>query len=216
MPRSSRSVPGLRPRLGAVVMAAGEGRRFGGPKQLLEVDGVPLVCRVAAVARAAGVEYVAVVTGAHAEAVTAAVEAWAAGLDDGDFVEVVHNADWASGMRGSLRVGVRAVVARANPDGCFVLLADQPAVDGALLRGFADRLTAGAADAVALAYPSGPGVPALFSRKLYPRLLGEAEGYLAEGAKAVLRDAAVRTVRVEAPAQRFDVDTPADWETWRR
>ena len=216
MPRSSRSAPGAQSRFGAVVMAAGEGRRFGGPKQLLEVGGVPLVCRAAAAARAAGVEYVAVVTGAHAEAVTAAVEAWAAGLDEDASVEVVHNADWASGMRGSLREGVRAVVARADPVACFVLLADQPAVDGALLWSFAERLTAGAADAVALAYPSGPGVPALFSRKLYPRLMGEEEGYPAEGAKAVLRDAAVRTALVDAPAQRFDVDTPADWETWRR
>ena len=198
--------------LGAVVMAAGEGRRFGGPKQLLEVDGVPLVCRAAAEALAAGVERVAIVTGAHAEAVKAAVKTWAATQGIDSHLDVAHNPDWATGMRGSLRTGVLAVTQVAAPDACFVLLADQPNLDATLLRGFAERLPGH--DAVALAYPSGPGAPALFSRKLYPRLLGEDAAYPAEGAKAILRDATMRTALVKAPMQRLDIDTPADWDAW--
>ena len=203
-----------RPKLGAVVMAAGEGRRFGSAKQLLEVDGVPLVCRAIAAALNARVSRVAVVTGAHAHAVADAVRAWVAHCEGSADVALAHNPDWHTGMRSSLRVGMRALTAMDSPDACFILLADQPNLTASVLTGFAARLQGTSTDAVALAYPSGPGVPALFSRKLYPRLLGEDVAYPDEGAKAILRDEGVRTELIDDPAQRVDVDTREAWRLW--
>ena len=53
--------------IGAVVLAAGEGSRFGGPKQLAELDGRPLLEHVLGVVRAVpGLAPVVVVLGAHA------------------------------------------------------------------------------------------------------------------------------------------------------
>ena len=51
----------------AVVLAAGEGSRFGAPKQVVEVDGEPLVVRAVKAALASGAEQVVVVTGAYAD-----------------------------------------------------------------------------------------------------------------------------------------------------
>ena len=101
----------------ALVLAAGEGRRFGGAKQLAELRGRPLLAHAVATARAAGVDRVVVVLGARAEEVRAAV--------DLDGVEVAVCADWADGMSASLRCGLRAA---AGSDEVVVLLGDQPGV----------------------------------------------------------------------------------------
>ena len=49
-----------------LLLAAGAGRRFGGPKALAEIDGEPLVLRALKALRAAGCSPVRVVLGAAA------------------------------------------------------------------------------------------------------------------------------------------------------
>ncbi|MBB0994770.1 NTP transferase domain-containing protein, partial [Dietzia sp. SLG510A3-40A3] len=74
-----------------LVLAAGAGRRFGGPKALVDFRGVRLVDRAVGLLRAGGCDRVLVVSGA--------VELEVPGA------EVVHNPDWDTGMGSSLRVG---------------------------------------------------------------------------------------------------------------
>ena len=82
-----------------LLLAAGEGRRFGGPKQLAELDGRPLVEH--ALGALAGLDRVVVVLGAHADEIRA-------GADLGD-AELVTCDDWAEGMSASLRRGLAAL-----------------------------------------------------------------------------------------------------------
>ena len=83
-----------------LVLAAGEGRRFGGPKQLAPLRGRPLLAHAVATARDAGLDRVVVVLGARADAVRAEVDL--AG------VEVAVCENWAEGMSASLRCGLEA------------------------------------------------------------------------------------------------------------
>jgi CTP:molybdopterin cytidylyltransferase MocA len=109
----------------ALVLAAGEGRRFGGAKQLALVEGRPMLDRVVDAAVAA-VGRVVVVLGAHDVPVR-------------DGVEVVRCSDWAEGQAASLRAGVAAL------SGCspvVVLLADMPFVTPEVIAGALDQLTA--------------------------------------------------------------------------
>jgi molybdenum cofactor cytidylyltransferase len=103
--------------LGAVLLAAGEGRRLGGrPKPLLTLGGVPLVRRMLVALSGAGVDEVVVVLGHHAGAVGAAVQ---------DFpVTLVHNPTPEAGQVSSLRAGLAALSGRL--DAVIVALADQP------------------------------------------------------------------------------------------
>ncbi|HVL73390.1 MAG TPA: NTP transferase domain-containing protein, partial [Beijerinckiaceae bacterium] len=90
--------------IAAVVLAAGQSRRMGGPNKLLaRIDGVPLVRRTADAALMSDTGPVIVVTGHQAEAVRAAL----AGLD----LRFVHNPDYPEGLSTSLRAGIRAVPA---------------------------------------------------------------------------------------------------------
>ncbi|TMM04722.1 MAG: nucleotidyltransferase family protein [Actinobacteria bacterium] len=100
---------------GGIVLAAGEGSRFGGPKQLAQLDGRPLVEHVAAVLGAV-CDRVVVVLGAHADEVLAGAR-----LDD-----VVVCPDWAAGTFASLRCGLAAL--GDEPDAVVVALGDQPSL----------------------------------------------------------------------------------------
>ena len=90
--------------IAGIVLAAGAGRRFGGPKALVEVDGERLVDRAVRVLREAGVTSTYVVQGAAPLTVAGA--------------EVVDNPDWGAGMGSSLRAGLAALPPRSAPWSC--------------------------------------------------------------------------------------------------
>jgi CTP:molybdopterin cytidylyltransferase MocA len=98
-----------------IVLAAGEGRRFGGPKQLAELDGRPLLGHAVQTLREV-CDRVVVVLGARAEEVRRGVPL--------DGVEVVVCADWEEGTFASLRCGLAAL--GDGPDAVVVALGDQP------------------------------------------------------------------------------------------
>ncbi len=109
-------------RIGAVLLAAGEGRRMGGvPKALITLQGVPLINRHLIALSGAGVDEVVVVTGFGRDAVEAQIATFP--------VTLAHNADFAQGQQGSVRVGLAAL--RGAFDAVLVVLADQPLIGAA-------------------------------------------------------------------------------------
>ena len=106
-------------RIGAVLLAAGEGRRMGGvSKPLIRLQGVPLIRRHLVALSGAGVDEVVVVTGHAREAVEAQVLGFP--------VTLAHNSAYADGQQGSVRVGLAAL--SGSFDAVFVALADQPMI----------------------------------------------------------------------------------------
>jgi len=106
-------------RIGAVLLAAGEGRRMGGvSKPLIRLQGVPLIRRHLVALSGAGVDEVVVVTGHAREAVEAQVLGFP--------VTLAHNPAYAEGQQGSVRVGLATL--SGNFDAVFVALADQPMI----------------------------------------------------------------------------------------
>src|SRR5262245_45887839 len=115
---------GLYPRLriGAVLLAAGEGKRMGGiAKPLIRLQGVPLVTRHLIALSGAGVDEVVVVTGHGREAIEAEVRSFP--------VRLAHNARYAEGQQGSVRAGLEAL--EGPFDAVIVDLADQPLIGAA-------------------------------------------------------------------------------------
>ncbi|MFC0131585.1 molybdenum cofactor cytidylyltransferase [Massilia eurypsychrophila] len=115
---------GLYPRLrvGAVLLAAGQGSRMGGvAKSLIRLQGVPLINRQLIALSGAGVDQVVVVTGHARDAVEAEVQSFP--------VTLAYNPDYRMGQQGSVRVGLAAL--DGNFDAVFVMLADQPLIGAA-------------------------------------------------------------------------------------
>ncbi|MDO8774482.1 MAG: nucleotidyltransferase family protein [Burkholderiaceae bacterium] len=112
---------GLYPRLriGAVLLAAGEGVRMGGvAKSLIRLQGVPLINRQLIALSGAGVDEVVVVTGHARDAIEAQVQSFP--------VTLAYNPAYREGQQGSVRVGLVAL--NGNFDAVFIVLADQPLI----------------------------------------------------------------------------------------
>jgi molybdenum cofactor cytidylyltransferase len=184
-----------------VVLAAGSSSRLGRPKQLLDAGGVPLIRRVVAEVLASRAAPVAVIVGAHAEAVTAAL----AGLE----VASIVNPDHGEGVASSVRAAA-AFAERCGAGGLLLAVCDQPRLDRAHL----DALIAafdGAAP-VASAYGGTVGVPAIVPRAALPRLAALRGDH---GARALLRDDPA-TRALPWPDGALDLDTPDAVRAWNR
>jgi molybdenum cofactor cytidylyltransferase len=169
---------------------------MGHAKQVLFLEGEPLVMRAARAAGEAGCDRVIVVVGAYADAVRSAVEQCR--------VTIVENARWAEGLASSLRAGLAAA---ADADAALLLLADQPCVDAAVLRQLRVVFENGDRAAVACTYSGVTGPPAIFRRSLFGELAA-LEGD--EGARRVLARNPARVAFVDFPLGAVDVDTPED------
>ncbi|HXA62509.1 MAG TPA: nucleotidyltransferase family protein [Streptosporangiaceae bacterium] len=176
-----------------LLLAAGEGRRFGRPKALVEFGGERLVDRGLRVLRSAGCSPVLVVTGAASIEVIGGV--------------VVPNAAWRSGMGSSLRAGLAAL-----PPSCpavVVALVDQPRVSAEAVRRLIGAYESGARIAVAT-YRGRPRNPVLIATEHFEGVAAMAVGDT--GARAFLRahPDLVTEVPCDDVAAPDDIDTPAD------
>lgn len=185
--------------LAAVLLAAGSASRFGAPKQLAEIHGVPLVRRMAQAILACRTELV-VVTGAHADDVGAALS--------GLRVRLAHNPFWELGMGESIARGFREFSRQhSRPDACLLCLVDQPLVGTAQLELLIEQHRAEPRSIIVSDHGETVGPPCLFPAEFYDEL-SQLSG--AKGARSVLqkhRDA-VRTVSL--PEAALDIDRPED------
>jgi molybdenum cofactor cytidylyltransferase len=188
-------------KIGAVVLAGGSSLRMGRLKQLLPIDGQPMVRRVVEAVCAAGLAQVVVVVGAGAEAVQRTL----AGLP----VEPVVNEAWMEGMSTSLHTGLRAL--RPEIEAAIVILADQPALSPGLIRAVVDHYRATAAPIVVPLYRGQRGNPVLFGRAVFPELLA-VEGDRGGRALLTRHGAEVERFETDDPAVVLDVDTLQDYE----
>lgn len=148
-----------------VVLAAGRGRRFGGPKQLALLRRRPLVGHVLDTLAAADLEAVVVVGPPWADAVVAAVEHLA---EDADWPppRFVTNDATDDGIGSSLAAAAEAVGQRP----LVVVLGDQPGLRVDDVTAVVDALAAGAR-ATRIVHPDRPGHPVGFAPALHPHLV---------------------------------------------
>ncbi len=148
------------PSLHVIVLAAGASTRFGSPKQLVRINGRPLLHL--AVSRAVEIagHAVTVVLGANAVDLAPLLGHTAA--------DIVINRDWAEGMGSSVRIGIARVPAAA--DAALLMLADQPAVTTEDLRRLVGTWRRQTQCIVAAQYSGTTGVPAIFPREDFTAL----------------------------------------------
>lgn len=192
--------------IAGIVLAAGESKRFGKPKQLLEWKGQPFVRAVAQTALRAELSPVIVVTGSNAEQVEAAIH----DLD----VVIVRNDDWQSGQGSSIREGVYALTPAPLPqgEGCggaVFLLSDQPQVTTMVIRALIEKHAEGLYPIVAPMVIDRRGNPVLFDRATFSDLTA-IEGDT--GGRAIFHKHRVEYLPWHDEGLLLDVDTPEQYE----
>ena len=195
--------------LAALVLAAGESSRMGGsPKATLKAPcGRSFATRIIDVLSESGVDNLFVVTGAHHDAIAAAVMA------DGPlrFPAFVRNPNPARGQLSSLWVGMDHAIT-PEVEALLVTLVDVPMITVEVVRQVIDAWRASGAAIVRPAIGKAHGHPVLYDRSLFAALRAAP---LEQGAKAVVRarEADILNVAVTDPGCLRDVDTPDDYRS---
>ena len=181
-----------------MLLAAGEGRRYGGIKQLAEIDGQPMVRRIACAALEHGVPVIAV-TGAHAEQVEAV-------LDDLP-LQIIRHAGWQDGMGSSLAAGIRGVDASfLQASAVLLCLADQPLLGTALVQQMLQRHAEAPERLLVTEQDGVSGPPVLFPRDCFAALTALSGP---RGAYTLIEREAACVERF-ASTNGIDIDTPQD------
>jgi molybdenum cofactor cytidylyltransferase len=187
------------PRIGAIVLAAGQSRRMGTLKQLAEIGGQPMLRRTVEAVAASGVTPVVVVTGHEAERIGAALK--------GLTVTIVRNPDHHKGLSTSLRAGLEALP--GDIDGAVIVLGDMPGIEpsdiGALVAAFDP--TEGRSIIVPV-HAGKWGNPILWSRSFFPEMMALSGD---TGARSLIGTYPEVVYEVDLGTQvLMDIDTPAD------
>ena len=186
----------------AVILAAGESRRMGQPKQMLLVDGQPMLALVVRTVLAAGLDDVVVVLGAAAAEVQQAL----AGLP----VRTVINDAWREGMASSLRAGL-ALVSPAAEAVLFVP-ADLPRLTAQAITAVIDCFASTGKPIVIPTSQGCRGNPVLFARRLFPELLA-VQGDQGGRSLFASHQQEIALVEVGDKGIVVDVDTPEQYQS---
>ena len=147
-------------RICGLVLAAGEGRRFGGPKGLARTDeGIPWVALAAAMLREGGCDEVVVLVGASGDEVAALAPSDAA---------VLAVPDWKEGVAATLRAGL-TLATESGMDAVVVTPVDTPDAPASAVRRVLPALRGGA-PLVQAVYAGVPGHPVAIARSHFAPL----------------------------------------------
>jgi len=183
-----------------IILAAGESKRFGQPKQLLDWRGEPFIRVAAKTALEAGLFPVIVVIGSEAHRVEAALQ----GLP----VNTVMNEDWQSGQGSSIRTGVQSLPPETSS--VIFLLADQPQIRADVIRALVAHHATELYPIVApLVLNERRANPVLFDRLTFPDLL-TLEGDV--GGRAIFDKHRVEYLPWHDDRLLLDVDKPEDYQ----
>jgi CTP:molybdopterin cytidylyltransferase MocA len=175
---------------------------MGEPKQLLPLDGRPLLEKALAAACDSRLDEVVVVLGAHAAEIRQSVRLGRA--------RVILNPDHLQGLSTSLRAGIASLDARV--DCAMVILGDQPDISTDVVNRLLDTQAASGLPAAALSFDGLLHPPVVLARELWAEI-GALQGDV--GLRALIRahPELVAAVPADSPdGHPIDIDTRADFE----
>lgn len=187
-----------------ILLAAGQSRRLGRPKQLLERAGESLLTKTVNAALGIDGVPVVVVLGAHAERMMPL-------LSDPRLV-VVQNPDWPEGMASSVRCGLTVTRNRfPDTDGMLVIVCDQPGLDTLALQRLIELQRNTGLPAAAASYAGRLGTPAIFHARLFADLMKLSGD---RGARQLLQDLGSDVAVLPFEEGALDIDTEEDYQRW--
>ena len=189
-------------KIGLIILAAGSATRMGRPKQLLSYQGRSLILHAVEVALASLCQPIIVVLGAYVEQIKPELMPNA--------VQVVENSQWQEGMSSSIRAGISMLLkTNSKLDAVIISLADQPLISPQIFNQLIQSYQETEKVIIASKYNETTGVPALFSKALFPELM-QLEGD--KGAKALIQKYIDTGLILLIPVAAIGIDTPDDYK----
>jgi len=185
---------------GIIILAAGESKRFGSPKQLAEFKDKTLLQHTIDEAAKVDKAAVCVVLGAHKEDILAKhkTEHIIAGI----------NEDWESGMASSIQVGLHRLQQNyTDLKGCIIAVSDQPFLKAKIFEHLIEKQKEAGTGIVASAYAGTLGTPVYLDKKYFDELMALKGN---DGAKQLLETYKDDLAQIDFEQGEIDIDSPED------
>jgi molybdenum cofactor cytidylyltransferase len=184
--------------IAGILLAAGESKRLGQPKALMDWKGKSFVRQIAETALVAKLDPVIVVTGSDAESIEAELRGLA--------VTIVRNKDWQRGQSSSVKAGIAALPSGVGA--ALFLVVDQPQLSVPLIEQLIAQHAHSLAPIVAPLVDDHRTNPVLFDRSTFPDF-SVLEGDV--GGREIFSRHKVHWVPWLDSSLAIDVDTPEDY-----
>ena len=191
-----------------VLLAAGSSSRLGGPKQLLMYKEHTLLQHSIQIALASLANRVIVVLGANAGIIATGI------AKEDDRLTCITNDQWQEGLASSIRCGLQYLLSqKPAPQNVLFMVCDQPYINTVLLNKLITLQRQTGHSIVASKYAKTAGIPAIFSRDLFPELL-QLTGD--KGARKLIEQQKEAVTTVAFPLGTIDIDTMEDYESLQK
>ena len=186
--------------INAIVLAAGESKRMGMPKALLQFGDTTFLAQIVSVLQQSEMDKVTVVLGAQAERIRASTDL--AGAD------IVVNEDYRKGQLSSLVVGLRSLPSQAAA--LLLCLVDNPLISVETVDRIVRAFRETGMPIVIPVFEGRRGHPALFARTMFDELLSAPAD---QGARHVVQSHKDRVLEVDIPEPAIlaRIETPEDY-----
>ncbi|MDB2633156.1 nucleotidyltransferase family protein [Flavobacteriaceae bacterium] len=186
----------MMPKTAILILAAGESKRMGEPKQLLPYNNSTLLLH--SIEQVNNIKYsdVFIVIGAHFADVFKSIR--------GQKATILKNNNWEDGMGSSLSKGIELIKKKKNYDRVLVTLADTPLVNTEHYEELISFSDATGKRIILTNYEEVSGVPAIFDKSLFNELSLLSDN---EGAKPVVKKYKKEVLKMNSKIPFFDIDT---------
>jgi molybdenum cofactor cytidylyltransferase len=187
---------------GILIVAAGQSKRLGSPKQLLMYEGKTLINRLIDIVKETVDFPMLLVLGAHAEKIKAQLTK--------PSIAILLNESWAEGMGNSISSGLQALLQK-NPaiDGVMILVCDQPFLKRHQILSLLALQEKSGMPMAACYYAGVMGTPALFHTCTFPELLALKGD---RGAKNIINHNIQEVAKLQFEQGLVDIDTEEDYK----
>ncbi|MGJ8680198.1 nucleotidyltransferase family protein [Paraglaciecola sp.] len=187
--------------LAVVILAAGKGRRFGGIKQLADINGTPLILKsiqsfFSNGQPLPGISQVNIVLGCNKDKIKSLVPAG---------VNIITAKNWDQGMGHSLGDAIEQL--EHGFEHVFIALADQVGINTSIVNKLLLTLSERPSNIIAAKYGEHIGVPAIFPSTYMNQLLSLSGD---KGARSIIRNNLNEVISLNIPEAKLDIDTQED------
>jgi len=192
----------MKGRIALIIVAAGESKRLGQPKQLVRKNGISLLENTLQQAKKSGEGEVFLILGANADTILEKTQ-----ITD---CHIFINKNWSKGMGESIAFGMKKISEFNNYKGVIISVADQPFLEGNVFKKIEEKISEGKM-IIKSKYEEGSGPPVYFSDHFFEEIK-ELSGD--DGAKPLVRKYKELVVSVDFPKGNIDIDREEDLTQW--
>jgi molybdenum cofactor cytidylyltransferase len=185
--------------IAGIIIAAGESKRLGMPKQLLPWHGKSLIEFIIQTVIDCNLDPVHVVLGSNYDQIVPVIKY--------PKVKIINNKRWKEGKGTSISLGIRSLPEKVKAT--FIFVADQPFLNKSLINALLNIYEKKNADIV-VSYVHGiQSNPVLFNQKVFPELMN-LKGK--EGGRDIFKKYRLEKLVWNDEKVLWDIDTLADYE----